>query len=180
VHSELKPLQEVGTRMFFARTKLSGTIIAPPREQSASLVGAPPPGFAPPGFMPPPPFGVPPGIGPPPGFAPPGSAVLPPMGPPPDRQNSSTSNAAEASADIVTIEVTGIPSGKFARLSDLVHDLNQFRSHRSTSSGGQAIFQLAGIDDFEALPSKITFGNVVEVDKESRRIKVEFDPQKLP
>ena len=175
-HSQLKPLTEVATRMFSARGKLRGTMIEPPAEKA--LVGftgqpgfgGPPPGFPgpPPGFPGPPPGfpGPPPGIQPPPGFAPAPAGGI--------------DESADAMPDLVVLDVVGIPSGKFNRVTDLVRALNDFRSYQASGTNGKGTYQLRGIEDFESLSERIHFGEIVETDKKARRIKVEIDPQKLP
>jgi hypothetical protein len=156
-HSQLnQPLRELQTRMTRLKRMLNGTALAVPRDPTVSA--GPPPGF----------------FGPTPGFpGPPSGVGAPPVGFPGGPQQLE-------GPDIAVIVVTEVPDGMFGRLSDVVRELNDYRSHSAQATGEKATFRLAQVSDFRALPDRITFGKVTSLDEATRTITVELDPAKIP
>jgi hypothetical protein len=151
-HSRLgKPLSDLQTRMTRIGFSLNNTVLEAPKE--TIIVDTAP--FAP-------------HAGAPPGFYPP-----PVAGPPANEPPTSIP------ADVVTIQVIGVPKGAFNRLSDVVRELNDYRSHSGQGTDNKATFRLQRLSDFDSLPQRITFGKVTSVDAATRTITVELDPSKI-
>lgn len=172
--TDLKPLREVATRMLTTRGKLRGTVVEFPSSASSSSASMPPGAF----MGPPPGFGPPVGFGPPPGYPVPPGAF--PGGMPPGMGGVPMGAAPDAANSVVMLEVAKVDALQLDRLANAIRQVNEFRPFQMNFAGGIATFQLLGVSDFDALDGRLQFGQVIEVNKKSRRIKIELDPDLLP